>query len=173
MERGIVNSIIRFVILLLLQVFLFKQLAFGFGGTDYFVVFIYPLFILLLPLRITQPLVILLSFALGLLIDLFYATGGLHAAAATFTAWVRPFIVKQLAPREGYSPKAKPTKHDLGDGWFLRYAALMMAIHTFVFFSVQAFTPVYILSIIGKTIGSWLISMVFLLVSVYVFNPKD
>lgn len=172
MEAGIINSIIRFILLLLLQVFLFKQITFGFGGVEYFVVFIYPIFIFLLPLRLPGPLIILASFLLGLLIDLFYDTLGLHAAAATFTAFIRPFVVKQIAPREGYSPKARPTKQELGDQWFFRYAAILMAGHLLFFYSMQAFTPVYLGAILLKTIASWVISMAFILVGIYALNPK-
>ena len=72
---------LRFVLLLTAQVFLFNQVAWGWSGREYLFVFVYPLFVALLPLRAPRPLVILLAFLLGISVDFFSETLGLHAGA--------------------------------------------------------------------------------------------
>ena len=172
MDRAIINSIIRFGLLWALQVFVLKQIAWGWGGQSYLQVQLYPLFVLLLPLRMPRPLVVFLGFLLGISIDLMYETLGMHAAALVFTAYVRYGILQLLLPREGYALTDKPTKDSLGDVWFLRYAALVMFVHLLFYFSVEAFTFMYIGTILLKLVISWVVSMAFLLAAVYVFNPK-
>ncbi|MEL6273719.1 MAG: hypothetical protein AAFQ37_01525 [Bacteroidota bacterium] len=170
--NALVNSGIRFVVLAIVQAFLFKQITLGFGGGDVLFVFVYPIFILLLPLRMPRPMVIFTSFCLGLTIDLFYETLGMHAAAATFAAYVRAAILQFIQPQEKYNIKAHPTPNDLGWPWFIRYTGLLLFFHLLFFFSVQAFTPVYWWSIVIKTIFSFLASYLLVLLLILVFNPK-
>lgn len=172
MDRGITNSIIRFILLWMLQVFVLRQLSWGWGGQVYLQVHVYPLFILLLPLRTSRLLTLLLAFALGLSIDWFSETLGMHAAALVFTAYFRGPILALLEPREKYGPSAAPTKISQNDTWFFRYASLLMLGHLFFYFSVEAFTFVYLQAILLKTLISWLGSMFFILALVYIFNPK-
>lgn len=172
MDRAIVNSIVRFVFTWILQVFILQQFVWGWGGQVYLQVHVYPLFILLLPMRISRVVMLLLAFALGLSIDWFTETLGMHASALVFTAFVRAPILAILEPREKYALTAIPTKAYMGDAWFFRYAALLMLAHLFFFFSVEAFTFAYIKGILIKTAISWPASLAFVLALVYIFNPK-
>lgn len=171
-ERAILNSGIRFLLLLFLQIFLLRQISWGFGGKDYLFVFLYPIFTLLLPIRMLKIGVILLSFLLGLAIDLFYETLGMHAAAATFLGFVRPALLRFVQPQEGYNIKAHPTGDSLGWPWFTRYTAYGFLLHCLFFFSVQAFTFVYWDEILLKTLFSFPASYFALLFAAFVFNPK-
>jgi hypothetical protein len=172
MDKAITNSIIRFFLLWLLQVFILKQVIWGWDGIVYLQVFLYPLFILLLPLNTPRGLTILLGFVLGLAIDWLYESPGLHAGALVFTAYARAFVLRILNPREGYGIKSHPTKKSLGQTWFFQYAATLIFIHLFVYFSLEAFTFVYFKSILLKVLFSWLGSMFFLLAGIYAINPE-
>ena len=79
MDKAATNSIIRFFLLWFLQVFILKQVIWGWDGVIYLQIFLYPLFILLLPLNTPRGLTILLAFVLGLAIDWLYESPGLHA----------------------------------------------------------------------------------------------
>ena len=173
MDRAIINSIIRFFALWALQTLVLNQIYWGWDNQVYLHIHLYPLFILLLPFKTPRSLVLLLAFALGILIDFAAESYGIHAASLVFTAYMRSIIFRLIKPREGYSIKDTPTKHSLGDNWFLRYAGLMMYLHLFFYFSVEAFTFVYFGTIILKLFVSWVGSMFFLLMSVYITNPRD
>lgn len=172
MDKSISNSILRFVLLWLAQVFIFKQLFWGWGGEIYLQVHIGILFILLLPFSTPRSLVLILAFFLGFAIDLFYESYGIHAASFVFTAYMRALILRILTPREGYSIKDHPTKDSLGHLWFFRYSALLLLLHLFFYYSIEAFTFVYMGAILLKTFFSWLGSMFFILIIVYMTNPK-
>lgn len=163
----------RLVLLWAMQVFILKSIALGWKGNVYLYVVLYPLFIILLPLRTPRALSLILAFILGLAIDVFYDSPGLHAGASVFTAYLRPFVLGWLEPREGYNVNHSPTKARLGFDWFWRYAAIMLAAHLFFYFSLMEFSPVYFLSILLKTLFSFATSYVFLLMVVFIFNPVD
>jgi hypothetical protein len=134
---------------------------------------IYPIFILLLPLRTPRPLVIFLGFLIGLSVDIFYDSPGVHASASVFTAFLRPLILSIIEPRGGYNTNYSPTKKRMGFTWFLQYSSMLMFVHLFYYFSVEAFTLVYIVSILGNTFISFFLSMIFVLMYQFIFNPED
>lgn len=173
MDKSISNNILRFILLWVVQILIFKQLYWGWGGTIYLQIHIYTLFILLLPFKTVRSLVLLLAFVLGFGIDIFYESRGMHAGALVFMAYMRGFALKFFVPREGYNPKDSPTKHSLGAGWFLKYAGLLVFLHLFFYYSLEAFTFVYLGTILTKTFFSWLGTMFFILIIVYITNPKE
>ncbi|MEM9836107.1 MAG: hypothetical protein AAF828_06370, partial [Bacteroidota bacterium] len=115
---------------------------------------------------------ILAGFVFGITIDLFYETLGLHAAAATFSAFIRPMVLQMVKPQEEYNIKASPTGDYLGWNWFARYTAWFLLFHLLFFFSVQAFTPVYWQDILLKTFFTYVASYFAILFVNYIFNPK-
>ncbi|PPK85852.1 rod shape-determining protein MreD [Neolewinella xylanilytica] len=169
---ALVNSSLRFVLLLLVQVFIFNQVAWGWGQGDLLFVFVYPLFVAMLPLRLPRPAVILLGFLLGLSVDFFSETIGLHAGALTLTAYLRPFILRLIQPRDGYNIKANPSIYDMGGGWMFRYLALLLLAHLVMFFLLQTFSIYFLSDIVLKTVFSLPASLVVTFAIVLIFNPK-
>ena len=96
----------------------------------------------------------------------------MHAGALVFTAFMRSIVLRILTPREGYNIKANPTKISLGGNWFMQYAAALLALHLFFYYSLEAFTFVYFQTILLKLFFSWIASMIMLLIVVYIFNPE-
>ena len=168
----VLSTGLRFVLLLVAQVFVFNQIAWGWGGREYLFVFVYPLFVALLPLRTARPLVILLSFLLGLTIDFFSETPGLHAGALIFTAYARPMVLHILRPRDGYSIKATPTIADLGTGWMAQYLSLLLLLHLLAFFLLQTFSIFFLGEIVLKAALSLPASFVTTAILVLLFSRK-
>ena len=84
------NSIIRFVVLILAQALLFNNINF----MGYVNPYPYILFILLFPINNNRTLFVFLSFMLGLFVDIFSNSGGVHAAACVTIAYIRPAVLK-------------------------------------------------------------------------------
>ena len=80
MNTNLLPNLWRFVLLVAVQVLLLKQVAVTAGS--YFNVLLYPLFVLFLPVQLFVPYVVLLGFAVGMTVDYFYVSFGLHASAA-------------------------------------------------------------------------------------------
>lgn len=94
------RNIFRFIVLVLIQVLILNNIEFS----GYINPFLYVLFILLLPFETPAWLLLVSGFALGLTVDLFMNTPGLHAAATVLTAFVRPFVLRILLPVTGMNP---------------------------------------------------------------------
>jgi hypothetical protein len=135
MSDKIIPSIVRFILFAALQVVVFNNLQLN----TYVNVFIYTGFILLLPFETSGGLLLLVSFLMGLLMDVFTNTGGLHAAASTFMAFCRPGVLRFISPREGYDSASSPTISSMGISWFVMYALLLLLLHNFVCFFLEVF----------------------------------
>jgi len=173
MNNTILSSVWRFIFLVLLQVLIFKRLSFGWENFNYINVIIFPIFILLLPFRTPNFLVVFLGFLIGISVDLFYDSPGVHASACVFMAWIRPAILGLMEPRGGYDKNQSPAKKHLGINWFFAYSSAMIFAYLFFYFSVEAFTFVYIVDIFLRTVFSFFVSMIFILAYQYLFDPGE
>lgn len=173
MTSTIFRNIFRFIGFLLIQVLILQRITLGEGWLDYPPVLIYPLCIFLLPLRTPHALLVFLGFVIGISVDVFYGTYGLHAAASVFTAFLRPAVMRLIEPRGGYNINHSPTKYRYGSAWFIQYTGILLAAHLFFFFSVDAFTFVFIGKILLRTLTSFVLSMLFIILYIYSINPKE
>jgi hypothetical protein len=150
----IVKNSIRFVVFFLLQALVFNQIEIGFGIH----LMVQPLFIMLLPFETGVFTLMILGFILGLIIDIFSNTYGLHASSLLLMAYMRPIIFKFYGPREGYDPLKEPSVFDMGNRWFLFVFGYLILIHHFWYFLIEIFRFDQFLLIIQKTIFSVIIS---------------
>lgn len=164
-------QIIRFIVLVLIQILFANNIFLNFG--DYVNIYVYHLFIMLLPVSISWWALLITSFFIGLSVDMFTNTLGLHASACLFIAFFRPNILDLLSPRDGYDFNSELNSRDLGLKWFVYYAFIMTFIHNFWLFYLEAFQFVDILRIFGKVLFSTLISVLVLYVFQYItIKPK-
>lgn len=135
MIKTILKYTVLFIFLVLLQVLLLNNIQFS----GYINPYLYILFILLLPFETPKWLLLVLAFVLGLCIDIFSSTMGLHIAATVFMAFCRPFVLKLIAPRDGYDSNQEPGIQDFDLRWFVSYAAALTILHHFVLFYLEIF----------------------------------
>lgn len=135
MIRLILNHLWQFIALVSVQVLILNQVQLG----TYINPFLYVYFLLILPVQTPKLLLLPVAFILGLIIDMFQNTPGMHASACLVLVYIRPKWLSFLAPREGYEADAAPSVHDFGVTWFLAYAALPVFLHHFVLFFLEIF----------------------------------
>lgn len=136
-------------------------------------VYLYPFFIMLLPMQLHSAALAAIGFLTGLTIDTFYDTPGVHAGAATFSAFVRPVILKLIEPRAGYNIRVSPQRSQLGLAWFFRYTFLFLFIHSFAVQVLHVFTFYYFWDILLRTVLSWILSVLLILLADFVFNSRS
>jgi len=85
MNKEVVLRILFFILLVLLQVLVFSNMRIG-----AYVPYVYVLFILIFPIKSDRSIFLFSSFLLGLSLDFFFSSGGVHAAACTIIAYIRP-----------------------------------------------------------------------------------
>ena len=83
------NFYIWTLVLVLLQVLLFNNIELAGLINPYFYVYI----ILIMPLSLNVSIQLLIAFFAGLIIDVFSNTWGMHAAATTLVAFIRPYLL--------------------------------------------------------------------------------
>ena len=134
-----INTILRFglifIILILLQVVLFNNIQFS----GYINPYVYIMFIILLPVEIPSWLLLLLSFGIGIIIDLFSGSPGMHSSATVFAGFIRPYILRIVSPRDGYEARSEPSMLNYGFVWFLTYTVLIVIIHHTTLFYLEVF----------------------------------
>ncbi|HEY8782271.1 MAG TPA: rod shape-determining protein MreD [Mucilaginibacter sp.] len=136
MSKSIVVNLVRFIVLVFVQVFLLKNISLYNLSVPY----PYILFILLLPFETPNVLLFVLAFILGLTIDAFYDTPGLHAASCVVLAFVRIIFISITVQKEGFDNEPEPTLSIMGFRWFFTYALVLTLFHHFFLFNIEAFS---------------------------------
>lgn len=159
MTSEILRNIGRFVLLVLLQGLILNDVSLWQGMA---IPYLYVLFLLMLPLETPRWAELLIGLVCGLSIDMFTNTIGIHASACALLAYVRPLLLKAIAPRDGYEFNVKPTIADMGIVWFMKYAVVLILIHH----TWLLFLEVYSFSSFGHTMLRAILSSAFTFVLV-------
>ncbi len=146
----IARNIVRFMVVIIFQILVMDNVMIS----GYMVPYVYLLFILLMPFETPRWMVLISGFFLGLGIDLFEHTLGIHTAATVLLAFVRPYILNLLAPRDGYETETFPRIHFYGFTWFLKYTVLMVLVHHLALFYLEVFQLQNFLSTLLRVILS-------------------
>jgi rod shape-determining protein MreD len=157
---------LAFLFLVLIQVVLLNHIQWS----GYINPYVYILFILLLPIETPKWLQLVLGFVLGLTIDMFSNTAGLHAAATVALAFARPGILNLLAPRDGYESELRISPQTLGLKWFVTYLVILTAIHHLVLFYLEIFRFNEFFITFFKSFLNIIISVLLMLMGQYLFG---
>ena len=167
-----ISSILRFglilILLVLFQVLLFNNIQFS----GYVNPYVYVLFILLLPIEIPSWLLLLLSFALGLIMDFFSGSQGMHSSATVIAGFVRPYILRVISPRDGYESVSDPSMAIYGFRWFLTYTLLIVVVHHTTLFYLEVFRFADFFRTMLRVLLSSLFSITFILLIEYYRRGK-
>ena len=133
--------------------------------------YLYVVFILMLPFDTPKWLTLLIAFALGLAIDIFTSTLGMHLSATIFMAFVREYLLKLIAPRGGYEFNDKPNLQVMGLSWYLLYVSILVFVHHFFLFYIESFKITQFFSTLFRVILSTFFTVVLIFI-LQLFNYK-
>ena len=162
------KNLLRFIILLLLQVLVIKNIELG----RFINPFVYVLFILSLPFETPKWLLLILAFLMGISIDMFYDTLGMHAAACVWMAFCRPRVFAFFSPREGYEVGTTPSVKHMGISWFVSCAVVLIFLHHIVLFYIEIFRLSEFFSTFLRVVLSSLFTFGLCLLSEYLTDKK-
>jgi hypothetical protein len=163
MIRGGILQIVLFFVYLILQVVLLKNLVLF--NTSF--CFLYVAFILLLPVEMSNLLLMLIAFLLGISVDIFYNSLGLHTIALVLLAYLRNYWLATITPQGGYDIGTPPTLAANGLQWFLVYTLPLVFVHHLVLFFVEASGFTLFWYTMLKAVSSLLFTMVVMLLLQY------
>ncbi len=162
------KNILRFILLIFLQVFILNHILIY----DFVTPSLYLLFILLLPFTMPRWAVMLCSFLLGLCLDIFMNTQGMHAAACVLIGYLRPALMNILTPQKGFDTlRITPSVSTMGWAPFLIYAAVLTFIHHIVFFTLEVFDFHDFFYISSKILLSTILTLVMIAIYEMLFIP--
>lgn len=159
-------NIARFILLLLAQVLIFNRMdLFGFVNP-----FPYILFIILYPVNGNKTGLLLASFFLGLIMDMFWNSGGVHAAACLVLAYFRPSIFK-FSFGLSYEYQTVKLNDSLTPERF-SFILIAVVIHHFTLFILEIFKLSSILDILVRTVLSTLFTIITSIIIIYLIKPS-
>ena len=154
----VIQNILRFVMLVLVQVFVLDNIQF----LGYVSPMIYVLFILSLPVRFPKGVLLILAFILGLTVDIFNNTMGIHAFATVFAAFVRPVVINMSVSTEEMA-NPSPSFRTFGVANYVKYVILIVLFHHIVLFLVESFSFMHLTLLIPKILLSSAVTILIIL----------
>lgn len=162
------GSLILFSTLLFLQVFVFNNILFlGFINP-----YIYISFVFLYPLNENRFSILFYSFLLGLFVDFFSDSGGIHAFSTLFIAYIRLFFIrvyfrKVVADYSFFNLKSESF------GKVFNYVVTLTIIHHFIYFSFANFSLENISNVLLNTLYSSIFTLVLYFFGSYIFIKNE
>lgn len=166
MNSTVLVNIARFILLLAAQVVIFNNFnLFGFINP-----FPYILFIMLYPVNGNRNVLLLTSFFLGLVMDMFANSGGVHAASCLVLAYTRPFIFKFSF---GLSYEYQTVRlDDVLTPERFSFILIAVVIHHFTLFLLEVFRLTLFWDVLLRTFCSTIFSIVLCIILIYMFKPS-
>ena len=166
-NNDILLNIVRFIVLVFLQVLVLNNI----NVAGYINPYLYIFFIIMYPFDGNKSLLIFLSFLLGLCIDIFEDSGGVHAAACAFIAYVRPFVLKYSFGVSYEYNSVKIKKADPMER--ITYISSLVFMHHFVMFSLEIFSIRHFQLLFSSTLFSGIFSILLITCTMILFNKKS
>ncbi|MBC7850041.1 MAG: rod shape-determining protein MreD [Chitinophagaceae bacterium] len=166
-----VKNIIRFTLFILVQVFVLFQVK---PLHQFIVPYLYFLYILWLPFNTPRLGLTFTGFVFGLTLDYFTQTPGLHAAACTLIAYVRPFLVNILISQAGADQNYKsPSVTSMGLAPYATYVVILTLLHHTYLVFLEWLEFGSFLYFFGKVLGTTGISLLLIVVTELLFFRKQ
>ncbi|HMQ01219.1 MAG TPA: Rod shape-determining protein MreD [Cyclobacteriaceae bacterium] len=134
MNRALIAYIFGFIAYLFLQVIVLRNII----VFDTAFCFAYIVFLLMLPVETATINLLFIAMLMGISVDTFYDSLGVHAASSVFIMFIRNGWLKLLTPQGGYDPGVRPVISLNGFSWFIVYSVPLIFIHHTLIFYIEA-----------------------------------
>ena len=169
MNRKLIGNIARFILLALAQVYIFSNIQ----VSGYINPQVYVLFILMLPFEIAGFWLLTLAFMMGLTVDFFMHTPGMHAAASVVLAFLRPGVIRLVGKKDELEPWQYPNIRDSGTLWFLAYTLILVFLHHIFIFYLEVFRfSEFLQTFLKVLINTVLTSLIIMLIQFLFYSRK-
>ncbi len=166
MNSTLLVNTLRFILLLAVQIAIFNNMNF----LGFIMPLPYILFIILYPVNSNKSALLLSSFLLGIIMDLFSNSGGVHATACVILAYYRPYLFK-FAFGVSYEYQTIKLNEALTPERF-SFILLAVVIHHFTMFILEAFQVSFILDILIRTLLSTIFTIISCIIIIYLIKPN-
>jgi rod shape-determining protein MreD len=166
MNSTLLYNLLRFILLLAAQILIFNNINF----LGYINPFPYILFIILYPVNGNKYGLLLASFLLGITMDMFCNSGGVHAASCVLLAFIRPSIFK-FSFGLSYEYQTVRLNDSLTPERF-SFIFLAVVIHHLALFVLEVFTFEYLWDVVLRTLISTVFTIIICILIIYLIKPS-
>ena len=166
MNSTVLINIARFILLLAAQVLIFNNINF----LGYINPYPYILFIILYPVNGNRSGLLVASFFLGIVMDMFSNSGGVHAASSLVLAYFRPYIFK-FSFGLSYEYQTVRINDSLTPERF-SFILIAVALHHLTLFLLEIFRWNYLWDVVIRTLLSTVFTIVVCIILIYLFKPS-
>jgi rod shape-determining protein MreD len=166
MNSAFIMNIVRFFLLLVAQVVIFNKInLFGYINP-----YPYILFILLYPVNTSKSGLLVASFCIGLTLDFFMNSGGIHAASCLILANLRPAFFK-FSFGLSYEYQTVRILDKMSPERFT-FILISIVTHHFILFTLEFFKFYFILDVFLRTIITTIFTSIICILIIYLFKPN-
>jgi rod shape-determining protein MreD len=167
----LLKNIIRFILFILIQVFILNKIP---ALHRFITPSLYFLYILWIPFKTPRLSITIIGFLFGLTLDFFEQTPGLHAAACTMIAYLRSFLISLLMPKEAVEISyAEPSVTSMGLMPYATYILLLTFIHHTYLIFLEFLQVRDVLYFFGKVLATTGISLLLITITEMLFSRKS
>jgi hypothetical protein len=166
MNTTVLLNIARFVLLLAAQILIFNNMQF----LGYISPYPYILFLILYPVNGNRYGLLLSAFVLGLLLDSFLNSGGVHTTACITLAYFRPAFFK-FSFGVSYEYQTIKINDRLTPERF-SFIAISVLLHHVILFILETFRFSFFFDILLRTIFSSIFTILLCIILIYIFKPN-
>lgn len=168
---NLVKNTIRFVLFILMQVYVLFQIH---PLHQFIVPYLYFLYILWLPFNTPRITLTMVGFMFGLSLDYFTKTPGLHAAPCVLTAYLRPFLINILIRQEGSEQNYRsPSVTSMGFAPYATYVIILTIVHNGYLVFLEWLHFGSFLYFMGKVLATTGVSLLLIFVTELLFYRKE
>ena len=144
----------RYIVVMILQVLLFDQLQLLGVCHPY----IYILCLLMMPITLSHSADMIIGAVVGLIMDIFCNSLGVHTAACIFIMFIRPYLIGAIV-NDKDRLNEQISLRALGMEALLRYVVILVVVHHLIVFLLAAWSWAHIGFVLAETIVSSLITI--------------
>lgn len=168
MMRKIIEYALLFVVLVLLQIFLFSNLELS----VYLNPLIYIAFIILLPIETMPVLVLGLGLLTGVVMDVATGAAGLNTLATLPVAFLRGALLRLTCSKDSVTDGGVPSVYRLGVLGFVRYVVAAVVMHSLIYFTMECATFDYFHLTLLRVVVSGAVTVAIVYFASKIFNSQ-
>ena len=154
----IITEIGRLLLIFALQVLLYDHLHIGSWG----LVMMYILFLINLPARIPRWAEMIIGFMVGMMMDVWHASLGIHISACVALTFVRPLLLNNTV-QDVERIKDNLSSQNIGRAEYIKCAVILTVLHHFIVFSLETWNIQFWWMVLLQTLISSVMTLVIIL----------
>ena len=134
--------------------------------------YLYFLFLIWMPFSTGRVGLLITGFLLGITLDVFTQTPGLHASASLLVAYLRPFLINLMVPKDTRElAVGSPSIQTMGSASYILFISLLTLFHHGWLVFLEWMTFGNFIFFLGKVFLSTLVTLLLILITELIFRP--